>query len=455
MNADRTENWELLSEVVTTVMQTKDVPGVAVGILHQGKIASSGFGVTHVEHSLPVTDETLFQVGSITKTFTATALMQLVEAGKLELDATAQSYLPAFRVVDEEASTGATLRHLLTHTGGWVGDFFRSTGMGADALSKYVAEMAGLEQLAPVGTIWSYCNSGFSVAGRILEVVTEKPYEAALQELLLEPIGLSNTYFDPGDVIPHRFAVGHDVTPNGPQVALPWPLPRFAYPAGGIVTHVRDLLRYAQFCLDDGRTEDGTRLLAPETMAQMQAAHTIVWGKETWGLGWSVDKTYGTPLISHGGGTRGQVSLLLLAPEHDFAIAILTNADRGGVVTREVSRWALQHYLSLEVTDPEPIETSPEELAQYVGRYARPFAEMELGILGGRLIAQMTYKQGFPDEGAPPPPPPPPMTLAPCAPDRLIVLDGALKDNRVEVVRNPDGSIGWLRAGRLNRRVEV
>lgn len=453
MSDNQNERWDRLGEVVARVMAAKHVPGVAVGILDKGEVSSAGFGVTSVEHPLPVTDETLFQIGSITKTYTGTTIMRLVEMDKLDLDAPVRTYLPDFKVVDETAASEATMRHLLTHTAGWVGDFFDDTGAGDDALSEYVARMVDLEQLAPLGTAWSYNNAGFSLAGRLIEVVTEKSYEAAVKELVLEPLGLKCSYLDPGDVMTYRFAVGHHGGGEGSVVARPWPLPRSAYPAGGIVCNVLDLLRYARFHLGDGRLEDGTQLLSTESMAQMQSPRVTVWGKEAWGLSWSVDETHGTRQVSHGGGTNGQVTWLGLYPEHDFAFAILTNADQGGRVTREVGQWIQKEYLEVEVPDPTPIESSEEELTQYVGRYSRPFSEIELGMLAGRLVGQVIYKRGFPTKDAPPPPPPPPTAVGLCEKDRLLALDGPFKDAKAEVIRKPDGSVGWLRmSGRLHVR---
>ena len=453
MSDSHEANWDRLGEFVTQTMEEKGVPGVAVGILHQGEMASAGFGVTSVDNPLPVTDETLFQIGSITKTFTGTALMRLADMGKLDLEATVRTYVPDFKVSDETAASQATIRHLLTHMGGWVGDLFEDTGAGDDALGKYVANMADLDQLAPLGTVWSYNNSGFSLAGYVIETVTGRSYQAALKELVLEPLDLGHSYFDPGDVMIHRFVVGHKAGDEGAEVARPWPLPRAAYSGGGITCDVRDLLRYARFHLGDGRTEDGTRLLSPGSMTHMQTPQVTVWGDETWGLSWAVDQVDGVRQVSHGGGTTGQVSLLALIPEHDFAIAILTNSDAGGAVTQAVSDWALAHCLGLEVTQPAPIEASEAELRLYVGRYSRPFADIELGMLGGRLVGQLTWKGGFPSQDTPPPPPPPPMSVALCEKDRLLVMDGPFKDATAEIVRKPDGSIGWLRAsGRIHVR---
>lgn len=447
MKISHEQNWDQLVVFVSQVMGKRSVPGVVVGILQDGEIRADGFGMTNVDHPLPVTDETLFQIGSITKTFTATAMMRLVEMGKLELDATVRTYVPDFGVVDETASSQATIRHVLTHMGGWFGDFFHDTGAGDDALTRYVADMADLEQLAPVDTIWSYNNAGFYLAGHIIEVVTGLRYEAALKELMLEPLGLEHTFFAPGEVMTRRFAVGHTVQDEGVQVTGPWPLPRAAYSAGGITCSAYDLLRYAHFHLGDGTTEDGIRLLTPESVALMQTKQVAIWSDEACGISWFLEFVDGTPVVQHGGGTIGQVSLLTLLPEHNFAIAILTNADRGRFVTRSVTDWVLKHYLGLEKPKPAPLETSEEELAVLSGLYRDPFEDFELGMLSGKLVAQEVYKGGFPDLDSPPPPAPPPMSLALCEEDRLLVLDGPFKDDTVEVIRKSDGSIGWLRVG--------
>ena len=465
MSTSDGDTWERLGALVRDLMDRKQVPGVAVGVLHGGEVSVAGFGVTSIEHPLPVTGDTLFQIGSITKTFTGTAIMRLVESGKIDLDATVRTYLPEFRVADKDASARATVRHLLAHTGGWAGDFFHGTGAGDDALARYVVDMAELPQLAPLDTIWSYNNAGFSVAGRIIEVVTGSSYETALRELVLGPLGLERTFFDAGEVLTHRFVVGHDVGEAGPEVARPWPLDRSAYPAGGITCDVGDLLRYARFHLGDGEGEGGTRLLTAGSLAAMRSPQVTVWGKATWGLAWGLQEIAGSSAgksehdnggvrqVQHSGGTNGQVSLLALVPDRDFAIAILTNADRGGQVTQEVRRWALQEYLGLEVPEPRAVESAQEALAQYVGRYEGYFDDVELGLLGGRLVGQVTYKRSFPNEASPLLPAPPPASVALCEEDRLLVLDGPAKDTLGDVIRKPDGSIGWLRfGGRLHVR---
>ena len=148
--------FRALSDYVIAEMRRLQVPGVAIGIIHDGREYLAGFGITSVENPLPVTADTLFQIGSTTKTLTGTIIMRLVEKGLIDLDEPVKTYLPDLRLKDNYAQGSVTTRHLLTHMGGWVGDFFRETGSGDDALARYVAEMADLDQVVPIGTVWSY-----------------------------------------------------------------------------------------------------------------------------------------------------------------------------------------------------------------------------------------------------------------------------------------------------------
>jgi hypothetical protein len=172
-----------------------------------------------------------------------------------------------------------------------------------------------------------------------------------------------------------------------------------------------------------------------------------VWGKESRGLGWALDDTHGLRRVSHGGGTYGQISILTLIPERGLALAVLTNATDGGYITRDVERWVWKRYLGVEISDPPPLGAAAEALAPYVGRYARPAADTELGLLLGRLVGYSMSRWGFPTRDTPLPPPPPPSVLDLCEPDRLIVAAGPGKGTLIDIVRKADGSIGWLRMG--------
>jgi CubicO group peptidase (beta-lactamase class C family) len=444
-----------LGEVVATAMERLHVPGVAVGVLHEDREEVAGFGVTNVDHPLPVDADTLFQIGSITKTVTATAALRLVEQGKLALDAPLRAYLPDLRLADEAAAAGVTLRHLFTHTGGWLGDYFEDFGEGDDALARYVASMASLSQETPLGALFSYNNAGFSLAGRVIEVVTGMTYEAAVKALVLDPLGMTRAFYSAADAITERTAAGHNVDDGPPAVARPWALPRSVRPAGGIVTSVRDLFRYARFHLGDGRAADGMRALSPETMALMQSPLQATGGLTGGvGLAWMLREVDGVWIVGHGGGTNGQTTTFTLAPARNFALIILTNANRGGALIVEASKRALQRYLGLNEPEPKPLDLSAAHLEPYTGRYAATLSDVEVSVRDGGLVMQVIPKGGFPAKDSPPRPAPPPTRLAVYAEDRVVALDEPFKDARSEFVRDAAGGVAWLRAGgRLHRRV--
>ncbi|MGC9335056.1 MAG: serine hydrolase domain-containing protein, partial [Anaerolineae bacterium] len=321
-----------LCEQAVKEMDRLPIPGAVVGVSHEGQEWISGFGVTSVEHPLPVTDDTLFQIGSITKTFLATAVMRLVELGRLALDEPVRTHMPDLKLKDEAVAARVTMRHLLTHTSGWVGDYFDDFGLCDDALAAIVANMADLEQLTPLGEVYSYNNAGFYLAGRVIEVLTGTSFEAAMRELVLDPLGLKRSFFFAHEVITHRFAVGHQVVDKQAQVARPWAIGRAVHPAGGIVCTVKDLLRYARFHMGDGTTPDGMRLLSEESLALMHTPLFPSTGLSMMGLTWAITTVDGTRMIAHGGGTKGQVTHLRIVPSHRFAVAVFTNSEEGGTL---------------------------------------------------------------------------------------------------------------------------
>jgi CubicO group peptidase (beta-lactamase class C family) len=446
--------FERIASVVQEAMKTHGVPGAALGISHRGARLTRGFGVTSVENPLPVNERTLFQAGSITKTFTATVVMRLADEGQLRLDAPVRDYLPTFRVRDENASQRATVRTLLTHMGGWEGDLFADLGGGDDALGAIVEQMAGLEQIAPLGSIWSYNNAGFYAAGRLIETATGKSYEAAVKDLLLDPVGLRQTFLFPSDAMTYRFAVGHAGPPGKPIVMRPWPLPRALNPAGGIIASVDDILRYGEFHLGDGAAPGGGRILSQGAMRQLHATQVVKQGTdEEMALGWQVARTGAFEEVWHDGAAVGQMALLVLVPSERLAVALLTNSVWGERVARAVRRAVAAEYLSTAIAPPAPVPVPRRELAEYAGRYTRPFMDVVVTIDADRVMVQRIQRQGFPAATSPVPPAARPAPYAFYAKDRLVELDPADGD-RAEFIRDAEGAIGWIRVmGRLARRL--
>lgn len=444
-----------LSTFIQEKMTEHRIPGVSVGILHGNETQILPFGVTSIKNPLPVTEETLFQIGSNTKTMTATVMMLLAEQGKLDLDATIRAVLPDFRVEDEATSRDATIRHLLTHSTGWVGDHFIDTGRGADAVAAYVASMADLPQLAPQGFAFSYNNSAFAVAGRVIEVVTNQSYEQAMREMLFEPLGMNNSFFEAADVMVRRFAVGHQILPDEPvTVGTPWPLPRAMYAAGAVAADAIDMLTYAQFYLDLGITHSGEQHLS-------KASTDVLWtpqfstqsSRGSVAHSWFVRDEAGVTSYSHGGATVGQMSAFKIIPDKQFAFVSLTNGSSGGLFNQELEGFLLKELCQIEEPEPALVKFTDEDLAELAGRYSRPMVDIELSVDEGKLIGQVTPKQGFPTKETPPRPPLPPHEYGLLANGDLRALDGPIKGAQLQILRQEDGRIGWIRGSmRLHRK---
>lgn len=444
----------MFDEQLHKLMATYGAPGVAVGVWHDGEAIFTAAGVTNVDHPLPVDADTLFQIGSTTKTFTATVAMQLAQADKLELNAPIRRYLPAFRLQDEHAAANATLTHCFTHTGGWLGDYFDDTGDGDDALARYVEAMAGLPQLTPLGRVWSYNNAGFSLAGRVIERVTGQPFEQTVHELLLAPLGMERSFFFAKEVMTHRVAAGHIVDEAlKPTVARPWALARSAHPAGGIISTARDQLRYARFHLGHDVATQGAPARAALLGMQKPLAEAGSMADAV-GLSWLLRKVGGVQTVAHGGATNGQLSAFLLVPERDFAITVLTNANRGRELHRDLVDWALAHYLGLRDPEPAVLARTPEELADVAGRYEARLSHLAVTVSERRLRVHTTPQGGFPHKDSPAGPTPPPSEMAFVGGDQLRFVAGPAKGGRAEILRDEAGRITWLRVGgRIHRRV--
>ncbi len=433
-----------LREQVRITMERHAIPGVAFGVSIDGEQLVDGLGVTNVDHPLAVDADTLFQIGSITKTVTGTAAMRLVEQGRLDLDTPVRHYLPDLQLSDANTTAQITMRHLLTHMSGFVGDFFLDTGWGADALDLYVKQMANLTQFAPLGTLWSYCNSGFGLAARVIEIITGQTVEQAITELVLTPFGMDRAFFLPWEVMTYRFASGHRSTAQGPMVLRPWPIPRSSSAVGSISTSVTQLLRYAEQHLHP----DGA--LAPMQIAQATAGNAA----DQIGITWMLRDIGGVQIVQHGGATNGQMAQLTLVPERKFAIALLTNSDRGSIHNLELVNWALTAFLGITAEKPVFRSMRADQLATYAGNYRAALNHLDVTAIGDELWVQAIPQGGFPDVSSPPAPMPPAVRVAFSDVDRVVVLDPPYKDQRAEFIRDENGQVVWLRFGsRVHRRV--
>ena len=220
------------------------IPGAQLGILRLGsavtdaedEVFTTATGVLHAGTGQVATTDSVFQIGSVSKVWTATVVMQLVDEGRFALDTPVVEIIPELSLRDPEVTKTVTVWHLLTHTSGIDGDVFTDTGRGDDALEKYVAQLGEAAQNHPLGATWSYCNSGFSLLGRIIEVVTGLTWDQAMKERLFAPLGLTHTTTLPEEAMVFGHAMGHLKGGDDPQVAPVWGLPRSVGPAGLITS---------------------------------------------------------------------------------------------------------------------------------------------------------------------------------------------------------------------------
>jgi CubicO group peptidase (beta-lactamase class C family) len=441
-----------IARKIISEMKRLQVPGVAIGIWHDGQELAEGFGVTSVEHPLPVTADTLFQTGSISKTFTGTMMMKLVEDGKVNLDAPVKKYVKTFKVRDRVVTEKVTVRHLLTHMGGWVGDYFNDFGNGDDALDKMVKDIARLPQVQPLGTIWSYNNTGFNVASRIIEIVTEKPYEQAAQEMLFDPLGLDMSFFYPSDILfTHRFVAGHQKVKGKVQVARPWAIGRAGNGVGGVVSTVRDLLKYARFHMSRGKKN----VISGRSLKAMRAQQVDAGPRGGMGITWFIRKVGDLTMYAHGGATNGQQAYFFFIPEKQFALVILTNSDDGGIITAGITNYALELYFGAKPKLPKPVEKPASELKEFVGRYQIGTECFDLKVKGKHLVYHHIPLGGFPRPDTPPGPAMPRMRFLFYDQDKVIGLDEPYKDALGDFIRDGKGKLQFFRVGgRAHKKIQ-
>lgn len=370
------------------------VPGASIAILKGRRVvAAAAAGVTNVDTQVPVTTDTVFQIGSITKVFTATLIMQLVDDGLLSLDTPIVEYLPELRIADAATRRGVTARHLLTHTSGIDGDFFVDSGRGDDAIARLIPMMTLLPSVFPLGTKVSYCNVGFAVLGRVIEVLRRETYDQAMRRRIFRPLGMTHAMTLPEEALRHRCAIGHVASPKDPKRPMPAPmthLPHGLKSAGTMpAMSAPDLLRFASAHLERGRIGDGKRLLSAASATAMQRqqvrlqkyAPTFI---SAFGLGWALHDFDGHKVVGHDGGTIGQYSFLRISPQKRVAVAMLTNGGDAQSVYDEIVATTFGDEIRKREPVLPPIDRSLRiDPKRYVGRYENIMAAISIEAKDG------------------------------------------------------------------------
>ncbi|MFJ8469850.1 serine hydrolase domain-containing protein [Streptomyces swartbergensis] len=356
------------------------VPAASLAILVGGGVHELASGVLHRKTGVEATTDSVFQMGSIAKVYTATLIMQLADSGQLDLDAPVVDVLPEFSVADPGLTRAITTRQLLSHTSGLTCDFTYDSGRGDDCLAKYVEAAKGVALDCPPGEALSYSSIGYNVLGRIIEVLTGKVWDEALNDLLLTPLGLDHTMTLPEEALRFRAAMGHLGEPGqDPDPAPSWDLmPRSAGPYGRVIATAGDLARLARMHLAGGVAQDGTRILSEETVALMQRRVVDSPDKwsvsaDGWGLGWTLYDWNGIQGYGHDGASIGQYGYLRVVPSAGLAIALLTNGGGARELYAELYRELLAELAGVTMPDTfaPPAEPPVVDFAPLVGTYRR------------------------------------------------------------------------------------
>jgi CubicO group peptidase (beta-lactamase class C family) len=318
-------------------MQQANVPGLAIAVVNdQGILWSEGFGYTDWDRRTPVTADTLFSIQSMSKSFTATAVMFAAQDGLVDLDTPITTSLPNFHVhsiFEEHPEQKITLRMLLSHTAGLVHEapVGGNSDLPGHTFEEHIASISDTWLRSPVGTHYDYSNLGIDLAGYILQVRSGMPFTQYVQEKVLTPLGMASSRLDINQVraTPGR-AIGYGLFPLRPPIG--WLL----IPSGGVWTTANDMARYLQFHINSGAL-GGTRLLRQDLAETMYTPPNPAASTAEYALGISVNDNQGTRCLQHGGGGFGFNSYMVWYPELKLGVVVLANAEGDNLVSQLTS----------------------------------------------------------------------------------------------------------------------
>jgi CubicO group peptidase (beta-lactamase class C family) len=443
-----------LQTLLDTLRAKHDVVGATLGVLDGDEIEMAASGLLNLDTKVECTPDSVFQIGSIGKIFTTTLIMQLVDAGRLSLDDPVVAHLPDFRLLDNTAARAITVRQLLNHTSGIDGDFFPTDDPEGPSTLSYVRKMYLCPSLYPPGQgPVTYCNAGFVVAGRIVEVLTGQPWKRAVMQRIAKPLGLSHAFADPRESLRFRCAMGH--VPDGNdmskiRVAPATYLSLSAAPAGSVLSmSVGNLLAFARVHMANGRFGEGKTLLSERSALKMRDDVTTIppftsAGATHWGLGWCVHEGESHEMAGHDGGTLGQFTYLRSFPGRGTAFALFTNSPSLKLFA-EVRAELMPRLAGVPLPDDPPPESFIPVMSRYVGRYTNLAADYFVEEKSSALTLRIVSKLGAPETHA---------TLEPYRTDVFAAKGLPVDSQKVSFLGDKAASSEFIRLGtRMGRRI--
>ncbi len=446
-----------VTEHLPALLAEHDVPAAAVAVGLGDDVVEAAAGVLHLGTGVEADTDSVFQIGSVTKVWTATLVLQLVDEGLLDLDATVRTYLPDFRVADESASATMTVRQLLCHTAGFEGDVFTDTGRGDDCVEKLVATLDDVPQLFPPGELFSYNNAGYCVLGRIVEVAARGVLRRLPRRAPHRPARPDPRRAQPlrGDHVPRRHGA-RAARPEGRAGARTLlgadPLQRPGRrDARDDRPRPRRLRPDAPLRRRGGRRHPGAHAGVGRGMRTHEVSLPDLRVLGTgWGLGWELFENVGVPMVGHDGNTVGQASFLRVVPELGLSVALLTNGGDPYGLFHDVVGHVLRELAGIELAGHPKPPADPEPLGD-VSRYLGTFGNRVMQVVvsqddEGRVWSEISPKGASPDpdsQGQR-------SELVRLAPDVLIPLEpiSGLHIPHAFVGSDGEGRAAWVHLGR-------
>jgi len=383
---------KLLEAWIESQMAYRGLPGMSVGIVHdQNLIWSKGFGYSDVDKKIPATPGTIYRIASITKLFTATAIMQLRDQGKLHLDDPVSKHLSWFKIRSRYTDAPpVTIRHLLTHSSGLPREaaFPYWSENNFPTREQIIAALPNQEAVFAPETKWKYSNLALSLAGEIVSVVSGEPYDLYVQKHILEPLGMSSSSMVLPEAHKGRVAIGYGRRmPDGKRDIRPFTDCKGIAPAANLSSTVADLAHFASLQMRDGNV-GGNQILKGSTLREM---HRVHWLQSDWksgrGLGFAIVRDGERTLVGHGGWVAGYRTQIMASPEEKLAVIVLTNADDGNPGYYLMQAFNVVAPAIKKVAAPPARIVQPDpEWNKYVGRYRNPWEDLQVLILNGELV---------------------------------------------------------------------
>ena len=441
--------FDALTDALEASMADFEIPGAVLGVFHHDERRTVARGVADLVSQSPVTTETIFRIASLTKIFTATGIASLADAEHRPVTAPVTTWYPPFRLAHPDVSAQVTMAQALSHCGGWIDPSTWPESLDDPRmLADCVDELSNAEQLFPAGTLFNYSNSAYQLAGQILSSKVNLPYEQALQERVLGPLGLANTGFFQEQFTNQTVASGHVGGEDGLDVVDPWYVHPAIHPTGGLLSTVDDLLSFLTFHAGL-LADDSAPLTAAQRLAMMvphgPGGSLGPISAESIGLGWMRTTIGGRQVAMSFGSDAGLAAGMAVAPDDRFGFVMLSNADPGLVVAAQLLTRAVELFLETVEPPQLPISLPPEVLELSTGTLTIPGdLTFELSVREASLW--LTASMG----GEPIPDIAGPLTML--SADQGTFDMGPMR-LLIDLIRDHDGQVAWLRfAARLAQR---